>query len=148
MTTMATLSRPHKAIQISTEIVFDPDVDDPRDDLSVFRDVDVFFQHVEDVIAVRGPETVRDNLHFCLRGAANLWWSSSRKSIKWLCAMTKLPGFVNELADFKTVSVNALAILSLMGCVEITLQIPSSNCFSCRMWCASEFEDGKFKLEH
>jgi hypothetical protein len=30
------------------------------------------------------------------------------------------------LADFKTVSVNALAILSLMGCVDTTLQISLS----------------------
>ena len=83
---MATLSQVRKPIQISTvfEIgIFKPDVDDPLDDqdwvkiydLSVYSDVDVFCQHVEDVISVRGPETVRDNLHFCLRGAATRWWS-------------------------------------------------------------------------
>ena len=83
---MSTLSQAHKPIQISTvfEIgIFEPDVDDPLDDqdwvkinnLSVYRDVDAFCQHVEDVISVRGPETVRDNLHFCLRGAATRWWA-------------------------------------------------------------------------
>jgi hypothetical protein len=103
---MATLSQAHKPIQTSTvfeigifgpfEIgVFEPDVDDPLDDLSVYRDVDVFCQHVEDVISVRGPETVRDNLHFCLRGAANRWWSIELSQINkmairddttpWLC---------------------------------------------------------------
>ena len=103
---MATLSQAHKPIQISTvfEIgIFEPDVDDPLDDqdwvkiydLSVYRDVDVFCQHVEDVISVRGPETVRDNLHFCLRGAATRWWSCELSQINkqairddttpWLC---------------------------------------------------------------
>jgi hypothetical protein len=63
--------------------------------------------------------------------------ASSHKSIKWLYAMTKLPGFVNGFTDFKTVSdkadfktvsvsVNALAILSLMGWVDTTLQISLS----------------------
>jgi hypothetical protein len=104
--TMATLSQAHKPIQTSTvfeigifgpfEIgVFEPDVDDPLDDLSVYRDVDVFCQHVEDVISVRGPETVRDNLHLCLRGAANRWWSCELSQVNkmairddttpWLC---------------------------------------------------------------
>jgi len=101
---MSTLSQAHKPIQTSTifeigifkpfEIgVFEPDVYDPPD-LPVYRDVDVFCQHVEDVISVRGPETVRDNLHLCLRGAANRWWSCeldiNKKAIRddttpWLC---------------------------------------------------------------
>jgi len=87
---MATLSQAHKPIQISTlfEIgIFEPDVEDPLDDLdfvkvydlSVYREVDVFCQHVEDVTSVRGPETVRDNLHFCLRGAAIRWWACKLK---------------------------------------------------------------------
>jgi hypothetical protein len=103
---MATLSQRRKPIHISTvfEIgIFEPDVDDPLDDqdwvkinnLSVYRDVDAFCQHVEDVISVIGPETVRDNLHFCLRGAACRWWYSelleiNKQAIRddktpWLC---------------------------------------------------------------
>jgi hypothetical protein len=61
---MTTLSQARKPIQISTvfEIgIFELDVDDPLDDLdfvkvnnlSVYRDVDVFCQHVENVISVR-----------------------------------------------------------------------------------------------
>jgi hypothetical protein len=82
--------------------IFEPDVYNPLGDhdLSVYRDVDVFCQHVEDVISVRGPETVRDNLHLCLRGAANRWWSCeldiNKKAIRddktpwlgqWICRL-------------------------------------------------------------
>lgn len=42
---------------------------------SIYRNVDAFCERIKDAIATKGPETVRDNLHLCLRGAASRWWT-------------------------------------------------------------------------
>jgi hypothetical protein len=45
----------------------------PGDVVTISRDtiycnVDAFVERIKDAIATKGPETVRDNLHICLRG--------------------------------------------------------------------------------
>ena len=41
---------------------------------TIYRNVDAFCERIKDVIAIRGNEIVRDNLHLCLRGSVNRWW--------------------------------------------------------------------------
>ena len=65
--------------------LFEPDlaVDDrnPAGDVitvgrdSIYRNVDAFCERVKDAISTKGPDSVRDNLHLCLRGAASRWWT-------------------------------------------------------------------------
>jgi len=65
--------------------LFEPDlyVDDrnPPGDVitvgkdSIYRNVDAFCERIKDAISTKGVETVRDNLHLCLCGAASHWWT-------------------------------------------------------------------------
>jgi hypothetical protein len=40
---------------------------------SIYQNVDAFCERIRDAIATKGAETVRDNLHLCLRSAATRW---------------------------------------------------------------------------
>jgi hypothetical protein len=42
---------------------------------TIYRNVDAFVERIKDAIATKGPETIRDNLHLCLRGHASRWWT-------------------------------------------------------------------------
>ena len=40
------------------------------------RDIYVFLDRVKDIVSTRGAQTVRTNLHMCLRGEAFAWYTS------------------------------------------------------------------------